>query len=55
MGTCGKIKKRNDYFSKCNFNEASLELFIDDDADAGLTGLQIVSQRYLLIQRSTPT
>ena len=27
-------------FSKCAFNEANLELFIDDDADAEFAGLQ---------------
>ena len=36
MGTWRKVKKETlvNYFSKCAFNEATLELFIDDDADA---------------------
>ena len=27
-------------FSKCGFNEANFELFIDDDVDAEFAGLQ---------------
>ena len=38
----GKVKKETivNCFSKCGFNEATLELFIDDDADAEFAELQ---------------
>ena len=42
MGAWRKVKKETivNCFSKCGFNEATLELFIDDDADAEFAELQ---------------
>ena len=42
MDACRKVKKEAivNCFSKCGFNEATLELFIDDDADAEFAELQ---------------
>ena len=42
MDAWRKIKKETivNCFSKCGFNEATLELFIDDDADAEFAELQ---------------
>ena len=41
-GAWRKVKKRNhsQLFSKCGFNKANLELFVDADGDAELSGLQ---------------
>ena len=52
-----KVKKETvvNCCSKCGFNEATLELFIDDDAMLNLQNFKITSQRYLLIQRLTLT
>ena len=40
--SCWKVKKENflNWISKCDFNKAILELFIDDDADAEFARLQ---------------
>ena len=42
MDNWRKVKKETivNCFAKCGFNEATLELFIDDDADAEFAGLQ---------------
>ena len=42
MNAWRKVKKDTiaNCFSKCGFNEATLELFIDDDADAEFAELQ---------------
>ena len=42
MGAWRKVKKETivNCFSKCGFNEATLELFIDDDADAEFAELK---------------
>ena len=42
MGAWRKVKKETivNCFSKCGFSEATLELFIDDDADAEFAELQ---------------
>ena len=42
MDAWGKVQKETivNCFSKCGFNEATLELFIDDGADAELAELQ---------------
>ena len=42
MDAWRKVKKEAivNCFSKCGFNEATLELFIDDDADAEFAELQ---------------
>ena len=42
MGAWRKVKKETivNCFSRCGFNEANLELFIEDDADAEFAGLQ---------------
>ena len=43
MDASRKVKKETivNCFSKCRYNEGALELFIDDDTDAGFAGLKI--------------